>query len=207
MTFKEYQNHTATTAVYPKEQGITYCTLKLTSEAGEVADAIGKWIRNHEITDVNDLKRVQHRDDVNTALGKIAGEIGDVLWYCSQLAAELDLDLDQIARANLLKLQQRKEDGELKERKTVRQIMKNDNPNYCIRCHTDLTGKVFYGAGDGTGKKFVCEDCYNIIYNRFCTICNRPIFNHDTVVTIQKGDYTYRQYHIECWVKNSKPQV
>jgi NTP pyrophosphatase (non-canonical NTP hydrolase) len=34
-------------------------------------------------------------------------ELGDVLWYVSQLATELNLSLDEIAEANLVKLASR----------------------------------------------------------------------------------------------------
>jgi NTP pyrophosphatase (non-canonical NTP hydrolase) len=34
-------------------------------------------------------------------------ELGDVLWYVSQLATELNLSLDEIAEANLAKLASR----------------------------------------------------------------------------------------------------
>ena len=43
--------------------------------------------------------------------GRIAGELGDVLWYVAQLATELDLELEEIARANLEKLRSRAQRG------------------------------------------------------------------------------------------------
>jgi NTP pyrophosphatase (non-canonical NTP hydrolase) len=45
---------------------------------------------------------------------KISDELGDVLWYTSQLATELGLDLEDIAERNLNKLLARKSAGELK---------------------------------------------------------------------------------------------
>ena len=47
MDFNQYQRHTETTAIYPREgnQGIIYCGLKLAGEAGEVAEKIGKVLR------------------------------------------------------------------------------------------------------------------------------------------------------------------
>ena len=44
----------------------------------------------------------------------IKGEIGDVLWYASQLASELGLLLEDIAEYNLEKLFSRKNRGVLK---------------------------------------------------------------------------------------------
>jgi NTP pyrophosphatase (non-canonical NTP hydrolase) len=49
-------------------------------------------------------------DERRDAMSK---ELGDVLWYVSQLATELGLDLDQIAQANLEKLLSRLERGVL----------------------------------------------------------------------------------------------
>ena len=43
----------------------------------------------------------------------MAKELGDVLWYVAQLASELDLDLDEIAQANLEKLLSRQRRGVL----------------------------------------------------------------------------------------------
>ncbi len=40
-------------------------------------------------------------------------ELGDVLWYVAQLASELDLNLDEIAQANLDKLLSRQRRGVL----------------------------------------------------------------------------------------------
>jgi len=43
----------------------------------------------------------------------MAKELGDVLWYVSQLASELGLELDEIASANLDKLLSRQRRGVL----------------------------------------------------------------------------------------------
>ncbi|MGH2741150.1 MAG: MazG nucleotide pyrophosphohydrolase domain-containing protein, partial [Thermoleophilaceae bacterium] len=37
----------------------------------------------------------------------LGAELGDVLWYVAQLATEAGLDLDELAQANLDKLQSR----------------------------------------------------------------------------------------------------
>ena len=116
MNFKEYQKKASTTAVYPRprtrfdEEGassaceiipIMYCALGLTGEAGEVAENVKKSWRN-------EMKIIPSRRD------KIADELGDVLWYASQLATELGLDLEYIASNNIDKLSNRKAKGELK---------------------------------------------------------------------------------------------
>jgi NTP pyrophosphatase (non-canonical NTP hydrolase) len=43
----------------------------------------------------------------------MAKELGDVLWYVSQLASELGLELEDIAQANLEKLLSRQRRGVL----------------------------------------------------------------------------------------------
>lgn len=99
MNFEEYQSRTAETAMYPP--GYTYPALGLSGEAGEVAEQIKKAIRDDQgaITE--------------TRQGKLEKELGDVLWYLSQLATELGLSLDQIARTNLEKLARRKLENKL----------------------------------------------------------------------------------------------
>jgi NTP pyrophosphatase (non-canonical NTP hydrolase) len=73
--------------------------LGLVGEAGEVADKLKKVIRDHGgvLT-----------DPVRDAVAK---ELGDVLWYLSVLAYELDYDLNTIAQDNLDKLASRQERG------------------------------------------------------------------------------------------------
>lgn len=97
MDLYEYQETSAQTAIYPQGNAIAYLTLGLCGEAGEVAEHIKKTMRDGRKLDSDAL----------------VGELGDVLWYLSQLANELGLGLDRIARANLAKLQSRKERGVL----------------------------------------------------------------------------------------------
>ena len=42
---------------------------------------------------------------------QIASEIGDVLWYCSALASDINVPLSEIAYNNLQKLGKRKKSG------------------------------------------------------------------------------------------------
>lgn len=102
MTFEEYQKKSRKTALYPnKDKNFIYPTLGLTGEAGEVAEKIKKVIR--------DEKGVVSKDKKE----EIKKELGDVLWYISQLATELKISLDDIAKTNLAKLFTRKEKGKL----------------------------------------------------------------------------------------------
>lgn len=98
MNFDEYQTRSRATAVYPGKdgvQGLTYVTLGLTGESGEVAEKVKKILR-----DANGTVSEQTRD-------AILKELGDVLWYLAQVATELKSSLDVVANANLVKLADR----------------------------------------------------------------------------------------------------
>lgn len=102
-TMDEYQKQAVTTAVYPGQgsgEGITYCTLKLAGEAGEVAEKRGKFMRGD--FGFEEYRRLTIK------------ELGDNLWYIANLAEELGVRLDDIARLNLEKLKDRKARGVLK---------------------------------------------------------------------------------------------
>lgn len=102
MLLSEYQNRSRETAVYPNAgNNLVYPTLGLAGEAGEVAEKVKKLIRDDEGV-LTDERRAA-----------IAKELGDVLWYVAQVATEADLDLDDVAAANLRKLLSRAERGVL----------------------------------------------------------------------------------------------
>lgn len=97
MNVKEYQNIIAETAVFPKDIGLTYCTLGLVGEAGEVAEKVKKLFRDEE--------------------GKISPEfrygvkkeLGDVMWYITALSNELGFTLEEVMEANYTKLMLRRQ--------------------------------------------------------------------------------------------------
>jgi NTP pyrophosphatase (non-canonical NTP hydrolase) len=97
----EYQRLSRSTAEYPRKEALTYPALGLAGEAGEFADHAKKVIRDDggEVTP-------QRRE-------AMAKELGDVLWYVAQLASELGLELEQVARDNLDKLLSRQRRGVL----------------------------------------------------------------------------------------------
>jgi NTP pyrophosphatase (non-canonical NTP hydrolase) len=102
MTFEEYQKKAKETAVYPNRgKDFVYPTLGLIGEAGEVANKIQKILR-----DKNGIMTEETRKELEK-------ELGDVLWYLSQLATELNLSLDKIAFSNIEKLFSRKERNKL----------------------------------------------------------------------------------------------
>lgn len=97
MKMTSYQVESRKTAFYPRDAGglPTYPALKLAGEAGEVAEKIGKVIR-----DEGGVITPDRRQD-------IMEELGDVLWYVSNLAGDLGLDLEDVAQVNLKKLESR----------------------------------------------------------------------------------------------------
>lgn len=102
MDFKTYQEESRKTAKYPDAgKNFVYPTLGLSGETGEVAEKIKKVIRDKNSI-IDDTTRME-----------ITKELGDVLWYLSQLASELDVSLDDIAKTNLEKLFSRMERDKL----------------------------------------------------------------------------------------------
>lgn len=99
MEFNEYQEKSQKTAKYPKDKAIEYLCLGLASEAGEVAGKVKKIIRDDDSV-ISDENRF-----------KIASELGDVLWYISQLALEIGVNLNVVAFENIIKLSSRLERG------------------------------------------------------------------------------------------------
>jgi NTP pyrophosphatase (non-canonical NTP hydrolase) len=98
MELSEYQSLSRRTATYPRAgEDLTYPALGLCGEAGEVAEKVKKTLRD----DGGVLT-----DERREALSR---ELGDVLWYLSQLATEAGLDLEEIAAENLDKLFSRQE--------------------------------------------------------------------------------------------------
>jgi NTP pyrophosphatase (non-canonical NTP hydrolase) len=108
--FWKYQGKAAETATYndpaceKKAQqeclaGLMYAGLGLSGEAGEVADEIKKIYRDGEGLTA---------DRVNA----IFYELGDVLWYVAAVCNELAFDMDEVAKANLRKLDKRYNTGD-----------------------------------------------------------------------------------------------
>ncbi|MFA5019599.1 MAG: nucleoside triphosphate pyrophosphohydrolase family protein [Candidatus Pacearchaeota archaeon] len=102
MDFKEYQEKSKETAIYPRlNPSWIYPSLGLSGETGEVMEKLKKILRDSNNQDkekrINDLKK----------------ELGDILWYLSQLSTELGFSLQEIAEENIEKLKSRKERGVL----------------------------------------------------------------------------------------------
>ena len=102
MDFKTYQKKARLTAQYPNlGSNNIYPTLGLVGEAGEVAEKVKKVIRDKNgIFDEESKKGIKK-------------ELGDVLWYLSNLCNEFEFNLDEVALLNLEKLKLRAEKGKI----------------------------------------------------------------------------------------------
>lgn len=122
-----YQEIATRSAVYPGQGtalGLMYCSLKLNGEAGELAEHVGKAMRDDDLI----LQKQGHDDHwkgrVHVDLSKseltperkalIIKEVGDNLWYLSAICNELGIKLSDAAIGNLTKLSDRQDRGVLR---------------------------------------------------------------------------------------------
>ena len=101
MRANEYQKKTMETAIYPEagtgeDMEIFYLALGLTSEAGEIAGKVKKYIRDGKLDP-----------------GAIAYELGDVAWYLARMADAMGYEFEDILQINYSKLTKRKENETL----------------------------------------------------------------------------------------------
>jgi NTP pyrophosphatase (non-canonical NTP hydrolase) len=94
----EYQKKALQT-VKPEANNLTYVTLGLASEAGEIASKMKKWIRDNN-SDPDKLDKQA-----------LADELGDVLWYAAVMSELLGLGLGKVAQSNVDKLTDRASRG------------------------------------------------------------------------------------------------
>ena len=107
MTLNEYQllaQQTAKITDNPGDKLLNGC-MGLNGEAGECIDLLKKhYFQGHAL----DRK-------------KLAEELGDVLWYCAELATGLGVTLDEVAERNIAKLRRRYPEGFDPERSVRRE--------------------------------------------------------------------------------------
>lgn len=105
MNLDEYQKQASQTSTYGgKDQAyvLMYLSMGLAGETGEVIEKLKKIVRND-----GGVVSESKRDD-------LAKELGDVLWYLSQLAETLGLSLSGVAEKNIEKLSDRAMRGVIK---------------------------------------------------------------------------------------------
>lgn len=105
-TLDEYQRAANATSQF-KNFGINlpqlvYMTLGLTEEAGETAGIIKKLYRDKEgKLDVETVEHIKH-------------ELGDVMWYISQICDALGFTIEDVAEANIEKVRRRLEKNQIR---------------------------------------------------------------------------------------------
>ena len=115
MDFNEYQKEAYKTATYPDlGNNIIYPALGLAGESGELVDKIKKfWRNNFDVSHTTEVWEIKDALPENQRL-EIVKELGDILWYISAMATELEVDLSEVARVNLEKLFDRRDRGVIK---------------------------------------------------------------------------------------------
>lgn len=117
-----YQHLAIQSAIYPGQGtalGLIYCALKLNGEAGELAEHVGKAMRDDDL-----FQKIQRSLDATQSKAYfgtlederhqlLVKEIGDCLWYLSALCQEIGISLSDAALINLTKLHDRSERNKL----------------------------------------------------------------------------------------------
>ena len=105
MTFQEYQKAAGQTAIYPSRgTNLLYPILGLIGETGEVCEKLKKEIRDQG--NVNLILTESKRSEIQK-------ELGDILWYFSEVATHFNMSLEDIAQGNIDKLTKRQKEGTL----------------------------------------------------------------------------------------------
>lgn len=91
MQAREYQVNTELYAIYPDENEFPYLCLGLAAEAGEVADKAAKHYRGDKPLSADDFRK----------------ELGDCMWFISQLCNRFGWDMEDVMQENIDKLQDR----------------------------------------------------------------------------------------------------
>jgi len=104
MDFKEYQEKSKKTdlKVTINNSNLAYYALGLADESGEVAGKIKKLYRDFDGKLTEEYKK------------EIAKELGDVMWYLTQLSTNLGLSIEEVAQMNIDKLYARMDQNKLK---------------------------------------------------------------------------------------------
>ncbi|HPF95751.1 MAG: nucleoside triphosphate pyrophosphohydrolase family protein [Candidatus Magasanikbacteria bacterium] len=96
MTLNDYQNAATKTALYPESgNNLLYPILGLCGESGELAEKMKKMIRDDQGVLTEERRQLMVK------------ELGDVLWYVSQVARELGISLEEVGQMNVDKLASR----------------------------------------------------------------------------------------------------
>jgi len=98
MNFEEYEDFVEEMRVFPLAHKIIYPALGLAGESGEAVEKVKKWLRGDRELDREGLLK----------------EMGDVLYYLTALAHDIDYTLKEVMETNVIKLSKRKKEDKIK---------------------------------------------------------------------------------------------
>lgn len=102
-TFDWYQKESRKTADYPKiGRSFIYPALGLSGETGELLEKIKKLFRDRGGKIDKEFKKL------------VKLELGDILWYLTQIATDFNIRLSDVAFSNIKKLSSRKKRGKIR---------------------------------------------------------------------------------------------
>ena len=115
MCIKKFQKETQRTLNYlsSDKDRLGELGMGLSGEVGELVNIIKKKIYHHHNVDIKDIKE----------------EMGDILWYLSNIANEYNIGLDEVMGGNIEKLKKRYPDGYTQE-DSVNRKDKDAVPNH-----------------------------------------------------------------------------
>lgn len=100
MNLSEYQDWVDSVSSYRvNELGLIYAGLGLAGETGEVVEKVKKIVRDKEGSFTEDDREY------------LRFELGDVLWYVAKFCNELDLNMEDVLRDNVNKINDRRING------------------------------------------------------------------------------------------------
>lgn len=102
MEFDEYQKLASRTAIFKKDDTdhrLALLSMGLAGESGEVVDKIKKLLYYDEAGLTEEGRKL------------LLFELGDTLWYVTQLAREFNSSLEEVATMNIAKLEDRLKRG------------------------------------------------------------------------------------------------
>jgi len=152
MNFEQYQHAiTRTIPILSRRDVLAMLALGTADEAGEVAGVVKKHLfQGHALDPV-----------------KMAEEIGDVLWYLTNLCTVIGLSVAQVAQGNVDKLLQRYPDGFEAERSRLRLVEDGGTIAQAIdQWNVCECGDHFFGRGNKcpmcatppVGRQWVSQD-------------------------------------------------
>ena len=102
MNFNTYDVESSKTKHTDFDISLSYLVLGLNEEAGEVAGALKKCLRDHN-GQFDEARR-----------NNMLKELGDTLWYLNQICSKLGSTLQEVAKTNIKKLKDRAARGTLR---------------------------------------------------------------------------------------------